>query len=67
MTNQEELQAEFDKHKPRESHPLKKMEVGDLATMEKRLQGYVHVYGAQAGKKFSTVTSSGRLIVKRIA
>ena len=50
-------------------HPFSSMEIDQIVTIEddaKKLQVYAHVYGRQAGMKFSTRVIDGVLYVKRI-
>lgn len=53
-------------YKERESHPFKKMDIGDIVTVNSSLQSYVHAYGSNCGKKFVTRKSDGKLHVKRV-
>lgn len=49
--------------------PFSGMKVGDVVTIEDdipRAQSYAHVYGKQSGKRFSTSTSTGVLMVERL-
>lgn len=49
------------------SHPFKKMNIGDVVCVSKKLQRYVHSYGFISGKKFSTRSKGSELYVKRIS